>query len=118
MNIDDGNDGDEKSEGTHGQCSSNVINDIVGNDDDNVGNDDDVDADEQDLLPEVPPRQKHHEVRPRNLAKALGVILVKEGAPPELRSETPNFDFIIHTGQKCKLEVVQYYDKICYEMLH
>ena len=86
MNIDDGNDGDEKSEGTHGQCSSNVINDIVGNDDDNVGND---------LLPEVPPRQKHHEVRPRNLAKALGVILVKEGAPPELISETPNFDFII-----------------------
>ena len=63
MNIDDGNYGDDKD----------------------VGNDD---ADEEDLLSEVPPRQKHHEVRPRNLAKALGVILVKKGAPPGIISGT------------------------------
>ena len=67
MNIDDGNYGDDQDVG-------------------NVGNND---ADEEDLLSEVPPRQKHHEVRPRNLAKALGVILVKKGAPPEIISETP-----------------------------
>ena len=34
------------------------------------------------LLSEIPPRQEHHEVRPRNLAKTLGVILVKKSPPP------------------------------------
>ena len=34
------------------------------------------------LLSEVPPGQKHHEVRPRNLAEALRIILVEQGAPP------------------------------------
>ena len=36
----------------------------------------------EDLLPEVPPRQKHHEVRPRNLTETLRIILVEESAPP------------------------------------
>ena len=35
------------------------------------------------LLSEVPSGQEHHEVRPRNLAEALRVILVEQGAPPD-----------------------------------
>ena len=34
------------------------------------------------LLSEIPSGQEHHEVRPRNLAEALWVILVEQGAPP------------------------------------